>query len=230
MRYKFGSEIIIGLGGSIVCPDGVNVEFLRRFQKFIKPLIRSGKKIVVVIGGGGVAREYQKAASALTKVTNEDKDWLGIHATRLNAHLIRTVFRDVADPVVVDGADKVKKLKYKITVASGWHPGWSTDYIAFAMAEKLKIKEVIVAGKPDFVYSSDPVKNPKAKKFEGMSWKEYRKLIPTKWNPGMHAPVDPVATKLAMRAKINAIVIDGRELDNFEKLVKGREFRGTVVS
>lgn len=229
MRYKLGSKIIIGLGGSIVCPDGVNVEFLKKFQEFIKPLLRSGKKIVVVIGGGGVAREYQKSAGALTRVTDEDKDWLGIHATRLNAHLIRTVFRAVADPVVVDGADKVKKLKYKMTIASGWHPGWSTDYVAFAMAKKLKIKEVIVAGKPDFVYDSDPVKNPKARRFEELSWKEYGELIPKKWDPGMHAPVDPVATKLAMRGKINAIVIDGRELGNFKRLLRGEEFRGTII-
>ena len=229
MRYKFGSEIIIGLGGSIVCPEGVNIPFLKDFQKFARGLIKSGHSLVVVIGGGGVTREYQAAAGILAKVADEDKDWIGIHATRLNAQLMRTIFRDVANPVIWDNEMKVKRTKHKMVIASGWRPGWSTDYIAFAIAEKLKVKEVVVAGKPDFVYDSDPVKNPKAKKFEEISWKEYSELIPKKWDPGMHAPVDPVATKLAARNKINAIVVDGRELGNFNKLLRGEEFRGTII-
>lgn len=229
MKHKFGKQVIIGLGGSIVCPDGVNVAFLNNFQKFIRSFIRSGRKVVIVIGGGGVAREYQKAAASLTKVTNEDKDWLGIHATRLNAHLMRTVFRDISDPVVMDNHKKIKKLEYKLTVASGWTPGWSTDYVAFAIADKLKIPEVIVAGKPDYVYESDPTANPKAKKFESISWKDYRALVPEEWNPGMHAPVDPVATRLAAKRKIKAIVVDGRNLNNFRRLLSGKKFRGTIV-
>ncbi|HEY4526005.1 MAG TPA: UMP kinase [Candidatus Paceibacterota bacterium] len=229
MRYKFGSEIIIGLGGSIICPDGVSVPFLRKFQKFARALIKSGRSLIIVVGGGGVTREYQGVAGVLARVTDRDKDWIGIHATRLNAQLLRTIFRDVANPVIWDNAAKVKRTKHKIVIASGWHPGWSTDYVAFAIADKLKIKEVVVAGKPDFVYASDPVKNPSARKFERMDWKEYRKLIPEKWDPGMHAPVDPVAARLAARKNINAIVVDGRDLKNFGKLLRGGEFRGTII-
>ncbi|MFH0890834.1 MAG: UMP kinase [Candidatus Liptonbacteria bacterium] len=229
MRYRLGKEIVVGLGGSIVCPAGVNTAFLRKFHRFVSRITASGHKVVVVIGGGGVAREYQKAAGALIRVTNEDKDWLGIHATRLNAHLIRTVFRDTADPVVWDNEKKVGRLKYKVTVASGWHPGWSTDYVAFAIAKKLNIKEVIVAGKPDFVYGGDPAKDPQAEKFERMSWPEYAKLIPKTWNPGMHATVDPVAARLGARQGIRAIVLDGRNLKNFRALLRGGSFRGTII-
>ena len=46
----------------------------------------------------------------MSRVTDEDKDWIGIHATRLNAHLLRTIFRDVADPVVIDIRGKSKSF------------------------------------------------------------------------------------------------------------------------
>ena len=57
---------------------------------------------MLVVGGGALARQFQDAAGIVTKVNDEDKDWIGIHSTRLNAHLLRTIFRDVADPVIID--------------------------------------------------------------------------------------------------------------------------------
>ena len=232
MTHKFGNTIVVALGGSIVYPDTINVSFLKKFRKFVLQHIKKGKKFIIVQGGGQLCRLFQGAAHEVSPLMNDDKDWLGIHVTRLNGHLLRTIFRDVADPVMMDARGKIKKLKYPVTIAAGWRPGWSTDFVAAAVACDLHVPDYIVAGKPDHVYDRDPhgKGGEKAKPFDGMSWRKYRKLVPPKWVPGSHAPVDPIAAKLSSERKLKAIILDGRDLKNLENLLDGKAFEGTVIS
>ena len=229
MRHAFSKTVIIALGGSIVFPDQIDWDFLRRFRSFVLREIKKGRRFVIVSGGGRLSRIYQEAAGKVVKVTNEDKDWLGIHATRSNAHLLRTIFREEADPVVLDERHKIRKLSHPITIASGWRPGWSTDFIAVALAQDFNVPEAVIAGKPSHVYDKDFAKFPDAKPFTELTWSAYRKLVPAKWVPGAHAPVDPVAARLAEEADITAIVVNGKDLKNFGNLLSGRNFEGTVV-
>ncbi len=229
MRYAFGKRVVIALGGSIVYGETIDTVFIRRIEKFIRKFLRKKLKFVIVVGGGRLARVFQNAASAISRVTDEDKDWIGIHSTRLNAQLLRTVFRDAANPVVYDARKKIRALTYPVTIASGWRPGWSTDYVAAAIAADFSIPEFVVAGKPAYVYDTDPSDHRHAKPIEKISWPQYRKLIPSKWKPGSHAPVDPVAARLSHRRKMRAIIIHGKDLKNFENLLNGKDFRGTIV-
>lgn len=169
------------------------------------------------------------AADKIAPVTNEDKDWIGIHATRSNAQFIRTIFKDIADPTVIDIRHRLVKLKYPVTVGSGWRPGWSTDYVAITTAYDLGIPEVIIAGKPDFVYDKDPHEYKDANNFSYLNWGEYRDIIDDKWVPGLSMPVDPVAARFAEENNIKAIVINGKDLKNLEDLLKGYDFRGTLL-
>lgn len=230
MRHKFGKTVVVALGGSIVYPDAIDSKFIREFKKFIERFTKRNIRFVLVLGGGKIARTYQVAAHEVGQIANEDKDWLGIHATRLNAHLIRTIFRKIAHPVVIDQRHKLKKLIYPVTVGGGWHPGWSTDYVATVLAHDFGVGEVIVAGSPDYVYDKDPRKYKGAVPLPQLSWKAYRKLIPAKWTPGSHAPVDPVAARFGQEKKVQAIIINGKDLKNFEALLKGRDFKGTIIS
>jgi uridylate kinase len=229
MKYKFNKTVVVALGGSIVHPDEIDTNYLKDLKKFVAPLTKKGMKFVFVIGGGALARRFQNAAAAVAHVTDDDKDWIGIHATRLNAHLLRTVFRDVADPVVIDARGRVKVLMHPITIAAGWRPGWSTDYVAAQIAADFGARAYIIAGKPAFVYSGDPSVIKGAKPLLGLSWKEYRKMIPAKWIPGFHAPVDPIAAKLSDERGLRAVIINGKDLGNFRDLLNGKEFQGTIV-
>ena len=229
MRYAFGKTVVVALGGSIVHPDGIDVAFLKKFRAFLTPFVRRGTKFVLVVGGGRLARRFQEAAHAVAKVNDEDKDWLGIHATLLNAHLLRTVFRDVADPVIIDIREKIKKVRYPVTIASGWRPGWSTDYVAMRIAADMGIREAIVAGSPTHVYNKDYKKYRGAKPFDRISWAEYRRLIPPKWKPGLNAPVDPVGAALGAREGMRAVILNGRDLANFRALLLGKDFQGTII-
>ena len=230
MQHKFTKTVVIALGGSIIYPNEIDTEYLKHFKKFVEKFLKRGTRFVIVIGGGRLARVFQAAANEVSPIADEDKDWIGIHSTRLNAHLLRTIFRKVADPVVFDHRGKFEKLKYPVTIASGWRPGWSTDFVAAAIACDFEIPEFIVAGKPAFVYDKDPSVYKNAKSLPEMSWKNYRKLIPQKWTPGFHSPVDPVAAKLSHAEGLKAIVINGKDIKNFERLLTGKDFQGTIIS
>lgn len=221
---------VLALGGSIICPKKINTRYLARFYKFIKEYLKEGKKFIIVAGGGNVAREYQKSAARIVKLPDEDKDWLGIHATRLNAHLLRTIFRKEAHPVVFDSRFKIKNFQgHSIIIASGWHPGWSTDFVAVQIAVDFKIDKVLILGKPKYVYTHNPQKKKNARPIKKISWEDYLKKIPKKWKPGLHLPVDPIASTLAKKEGIKVIVAGAKDLDNLKNIIENKKYRGTLI-
>ncbi len=228
---KRGSYHVIALGGSVIAPNGLNVPYLKKFRMFIVRQLKKGRKFVIVTGGGSIARHYQGAISKLIRISEEDKDWIGIHSTRLNAHLLRTLFAKESYPVVMDNPLKplLKKAKKSLIIASGWRPGWSTDYIAMLLAERFRVRRVVIAGHPDFVYTRDNARYKNATPIRDLTWKEYQRLISRKWSPGMKVPVDPVATRLAKTLGIEAAVIRGTDFKNFRNVIEGKKFRGTII-
>lgn len=222
---------MIALGGSIIVSRSIQTRFLGRFRKFLLPFLEEGKRFVLVAGGGRVARDYQRAASQIVELSDEDKDWLGIHATRINGHLLRAIFFDLAHPVVFDDPFKViaNSEKYNLFIAAGWKPGWSTDYDAVLLAHRFGAKRLIVATKISYVYDADIEKNPKAKPLPELSWKQYRSMVGDTWIPGMRSPVDPIAAKFAQDHGIEAVVVRGTDLKNLAKVLRGEEFRGSII-
>lgn len=224
------NDFVIALGGSIVNPGEINTGYLKAFYNFIRRQTGRGKKFIIVVGGGALTRQFQQAASFAAAVTNEDKDWIGIHATRLHAHLLRTIFQKIAHPVVIDERRKLKDFDgHSLIIGAGWRPGWSTDFVAAQIAVDFKIPQLIVLGKPEYVYDKDNQKFSDAKPFEEISWKDYLKLIPSKWSPGMHAPVDPIAAKLAQKANLKVVVAGGKDLANVQNILAGKKFHGTTI-
>lgn len=229
---KNPKTIIISFGGSIIShkPGEVNVEFLKKFRNLILNFLKQGYRFVLIPGGGKVCRLYNAAASEIVRITNEDKDWIGIHSIRLHAHFLRTIFRNVAYPVVFDNPEKNPKTKWRVLIASAWLPGHSSDHNAVSIAQKFGIKEIINAGAASFVFDKDPAKFKDAEHFEKISWQDYRKIVGSKWTPGMKAPFDPIASKLAQKLKIRVLVLRGTEIENLKKAVAGKPFQGTIIS
>ena len=223
--------IVISLGGSIISPKvgEININLLKNFRKLILKFLKKRFKFIIIVGGGKTCRLYQSAASKIVKLPAEDRDWLGIHTTRLNAHLLRTVFRKVAYPVILDEPKKPVKNNWQLLIAAGWRPGRSTDYIAVLLARRFKVKEIINAGDVPFVYNKDPDKYKTAKAFKKISWREFRKIVGSRWSPGLSTPFDPIAAKLAEKLKIRVFIIKGTEIKNFEKVLLGGKFQGTTI-
>ncbi len=224
--------LIISLGGSVLVPDKINIRLIIKLKRLLTKIANKKKtKFVIVVGGGYPARNYQAIAGKINPhVSPFELDKIGIAATRFNAELIRTIFGDLAAKEVIYSEKLLKKPKNKITVVSGWIPGCSTDAIAIRTAKKLGLKLVIVAGRPDHVYTRDFTKFKDAKPFMSISWSHYRKLIPPIWYPGMPSPIDPIAALEAQRNNIDAIVIGGKNMANLESVLTGKKFKGTIIS
>lgn len=224
--------IVISLGGSIIVSKNVHTYFLERFRMMLLPLLKE-KRIVLVVGGGSTARNYQQAAAKISHISDEDKDWIGIHCTRLNAQLLRTIFVEHAHPVLLDNPQRPITQsdwsKYSLFIASGWRPGCSTDYIAFFLAHRFHANGVLIATKVPYVYDSDVAKHPHAKPLYDLTWKKYRKMVGNKWIPGMKAPVDPIAARYGQEKKMHAIVVRGTEIKNLRRAIVGGKFRGTII-
>ncbi|HJN56547.1 MAG TPA: UMP kinase [Candidatus Woesearchaeota archaeon] len=220
--------IIISLGGSLIVPEDVDSKFLRNFKKIIEKYIKKGYKFVVFCGGGKTARNYQKAVSEIVKSDNVSLDWIGIKATEINALLIKTIFSKNSEDEIIKNPLKKIKFRNKILIAAGWKPGWSTDYDAVLLAKNLKIKTIVNMSNIDYVYNKDPRKYKDAKKIKNIEWKKYRKISGNKWKAGLNLPFDPVASKEAEKSKVNVFII-GKNLKNFEDLLNGGDFKGTVI-
>ena len=221
---------IIALGGSVVAPETIDVRLIKRFRDLLKQQVRHGQRFIVVIGGGGIARIYQRATSSLANKAPEiELDTVGMRATRLNAELVRVAFGTNTHPDVVDSPEKLLHLRDPIAIAAGWMPGYSTDTVAVRIAEEINAKRVIIAGHPAYVYDRDISRYADAKPLKTLTWQEYRRIVPAHWRPGMPAPVDPVAAVRAERMGITALVVRAKNLANLASLLNGRPFRGTVI-
>ena len=223
---------VISLGGSLIVPKtGFNILFLKSFKQFILKFIENNHCFIIVCGGGNTARVYQKAALEVGELTPEDIDWIGIHATRLNAHFVRTLLREFAHPVVIKDYSDLKNIQWseQILIAAGWKPGWSTDYDSVLLAKQFKIKRVINLSNISHVYDSDPRVNLNAKQFKNMTWPEFRKLVGNTWDPGANVPFDPVASREAQAEKLEVCILDGTNLKEVEKAIQGEKFEGTII-
>ncbi|MBI5654731.1 UMP kinase [Candidatus Uhrbacteria bacterium] len=224
------TPIVISIGGSLVVPkDGIAIDYLRELNKFIRGQVKAGRRFIIVIGGGYTARQYQNAAKSIAKLHDDDADWLGIHATRLNAQLIRTVFKDIANPRV--NKDPTKRMAWTepLLIAAGWKPGWSTDYVAVRLARKYGAKRVINLTNIDAVYDKDPARFDDAVAVKRIAWKDFRKIVGDVWSPGANAPFDPIASKLAQKWGLEAVIASGHDLKNVKAIVDGKKFKGTLI-
>jgi uridylate kinase len=161
----------------------------------------------------------------------EDLDWLGIHATRLNGHLLRTVFKSIAYPIMLTNPDDVLDAPKDapLIVAAGYRPGASTDLRAVQIAERVGAVKVVNLSNTDYVYTDNPNTNPDAQKIEDIAWSEFRKLIPEEWDPGLSSPFDPIAAKEAEAKGIEVACINGAHLDELANYLDGKSFRGTRI-
>lgn len=238
MMVQHPDTFVLSLGGSVFAPTGelrgINIEYIKKFEKFIREQVAAGRRFFIVTGGGYTARLYRDAAAEVVgkdKVEDEDLDWLGVHATRINAHLFRTIFKDITPYKFLKHYDVVDKTvaEYPVVICSGWKPGWSTDYDAVLVANDYGIKTVINMSNIDKVYDSDPKTNPNAKAIEKMGWDELIDIVGGEWRPGMNAPFDPIASKLAKKIGLKVVVCNGNDLDNVEKILKGEAYEGTTI-
>lgn len=221
--------VIISLGGSLIIPDNIDIDFLKEFKTLILSHVAQGKKFVIVTGGGKICRKYQDAARELVNPSTEDLDWIGIASLKLNAELVRVIFGEYAHSEVILDLTKSFSSEKPVIIGGAHKPKTSTDFDAVLAAKSLGAKKVINLSNIDYVYDSDPKINPNAKKLETVSWADYRSIIPAEWSSGLHTPFDPIASEMAEREGIEVAILNGKPIDNLAKCLNGEKFLGTII-
>ena len=232
MAHK--DRIVMSIGGSLIVPNGgIDTKFLSELNVFIRDQLAKNpnRQFFLVIGGGKIARKYRDAGEKVIghNIPRDDLDWLGIHATKLNAHLVRTIFRDIAHPYIIKHYEIIRKVTEPVIVAAGWKPGWSTDYDAVMLCDDYDVKEIINLSNIDQVFDKDPKEFKDAKPFNKISWPDFRKLVGDEWIPGMNSPFDPVAAKRAEELGVKVAVLSGHDFANLRNYFNHEDFIGTVI-
>ena len=223
--------IVMSVGGSLIVPDHIDSNFLSTLKDLIMSETATGRRFILIAGGGITARRYQDAAASAANASKEDRDWLGIHSTRLNGHLLKVVLKEVAHQVMITNPDDILDVPKdeKVVVAAGYRPGASTDLRAVQIANLIGSKKVINLSNTDYIYTDNPHTNPEAEKIEAITWERFRTLIPEEWDPGLSSPFDPIAAKLAHAEDIEVANINGTKLISLKNYLDGKEFVGTRI-
>ena len=231
-------KCVIKIGGSLLFKDGKNIDSKKiiDFCNIIKNK-SNYDSIVVVCGGGILAREYINAVRTFSG--NEALcDTFGIELSRINSKLIIACLNENAFPQVPKTIEElsIAMLHEKILVMGGLQPGQSTTSVAAEVAEYINAENLVILTDVKGIYDKDPKKFEDAKLLKKLSYKEVQGIIlETSGNKqaaaGEYRIFDAVSLQILKRSKIEVFIMSGIDLSQFEKFWNGdKNISGTRIT
>lgn len=222
------NTVVVSLGGSTLYSNG---KFDSAKARRLAPVFSQASKhfnLVIVVGGGVLAQKYSEQARKESG-SEFDCDLAAIGATHVNA---RKMAKHVKGSVFVRTfAEAVKPFeKGKILFSGGMMPGMTTDSIAVLYAEFLRAARVVNVSNVDGIYSADPKKNSRAKKFSRLTHEQLVALA-AKFDSRKvreNFVFDLIACKLAARSKIPVYFVSA-DPEEIERALFGWNVSGTLV-
>ncbi len=221
-------NVVISLGGSILVKD--NFHNLKNLVEFFKS-ISNEHRLCIVTGGGKYAREYINAGR-LVGLKDYQLDEIAIELTRANAFLLSRALGEMADQRIYENEEEARDAFFnsnKIIVMGGTIPGQSTDSVASKLADEINADLLINASDIEGVYNEDPKKNKNAKLYKKLNYNDFREIIKKNpQSPGNYALFDLKAIDIIESNKIKTYMVDGNNVENLKKALKG-EYVGTII-
>jgi len=218
-------NIVIKFGGSLLFSEGgtINYEKITEFCDLIKNN-KNYDSIVIVCGGGTIARQYIKAIREFTE--NEILcDMIGIDISRINSRLMLANMKEFAYPQVPESFEElsIAIITNKIIVMGGLQPGQSTTSVAIQVAEFLKAVRLVILTDVDGIYDKDPKVFEDAKLLRELNYDSLQKIIleiseENQAAAGEYRIFDTVSLQILKRSNVVVSVISGSNLDQFKKL------------
>lgn len=222
--------IVLSLGGSLIIPEDININYLLNFKKII--LQNTSKyKFVIVCGGGSIARKYINSLRKI-KIRQELQSFAGISTTRMNARFMSYFFEINQKYGIPHTIKKLKQyLKKQDIVFCGaleYKPDQTSDSTSAQIAEKLNCSFINLTNVKG-LYDKNPKENKDAKLIKKISWQEFYEIAnKIKFKPGQHFVLDQKAAKIIKKSKIKTY-ITGENLKELDNLLKDKEFNGTQI-
>ncbi len=234
-KYK---RVLLKLSGEAFAGDreiGIDIGTLTKVAKQIKNVMEMGVAVTIVVGGGNIWRGTEAEANGIDRVT---ADYAGMLATVINALALQDILEregvhtrtqtaiginQVAEPYIRRRAIRhLEKGRVVIFAGGTGNPYMTTDTAAALRAIEINAEVLLMTkNKVDGIYSSDPIKNRDAKKFERLTHLEALNL--------RLEVMDATALSLCLENKLPIIVFDLKAPHSIEKAVRGEPI-GTLVS
>jgi len=213
---------------------GIDLQVARSVAKQIKQVKDLGVDLACVIGGGNMFRGLKAANEGMERVT---ADYIGMLATVMNSMALQDALEQEGVDTRVQTAIEIQRVaesfirrrairhleKGRVVIFAGGtgNPYFSTDTAAALRAIEIGADVILKATKVDGVYSSDPEKNPKAKKFDTLKYIEVL-------NKQLKV-MDATAISLCMDNHLPIVVFRLLETGNVKRVILGEQI-GTRVS
>jgi uridylate kinase len=222
-------RLVIKIGGSVIASP-LESELILQYSSILRTLKEDGHQIVVIVGGGRVAREFILIADKMG-LSDTDKDEIAILVSRLNAQLLARSLHELSSKDIPSSTEQVKRLldAGKIVVMGGLKPGITTDTVAAMVLESINSKILVKATDQDGIYDMDPKKFPNAKKLDRLTYDDLHSIVSQEgYKPGMHEILDSRSIQILERQKAKVMVINGIKPENLLLATKGVKI-GTIV-
>jgi uridylate kinase len=122
-------------------------------------------------------------------------------------------------------------MEKPILICAAEEPGHSSDVDAVKIAKRIGTNILYRLTNVDAIYTSDPKSNPDAQPIHKLTWDKYFEVLGiNEFTPGGHYPVDPVASKMSNEADLIFYLMDGENLENFSRSLRGEDFKGSIIT
>ena len=164
-------------------PYGIDPDVVARVAREVQDVRRLGVETCLVIGGGNIFRGVSGAAAGMERATG---DYMGMLATVMNALAMQNALDGldvstrvmsaipisaVCEPYIRRKAMRhLEKGRVVIFAAGTGNPFFTTDTAAALRAVEMGCAAILKGTRVDGVYSADPEIDPKAKRYDKLSY------------------------------------------------------------
>lgn len=214
--------------------ENISPQIVREIAEHVKEVVDLGVQTSIVIGGGNIWRGLSASHKGMDRTT---ADYMGMLATVINGLALQAALEQVGVVVRVQSAIEMKNVaepfilrravrhlevgRVVLFVAGTGNPYFSTDTTAALRASEIGADVILKATKVDGIYECDPKLDPKAKRYDKITFTEaLTKRLQV---------MDSTAFSLCMDNKIPIVVFDTKNASNFRDIVLGKKV-GTLVT
>ena len=234
MKYK---RVLLKLSGEALMGNqqyGIDSSVLSNYALEIKSIVETGCQLAIVIGGGNIYRGIQSEESGFDRVQG---DHMGMLATIINGMALQSALESLNIETRLQTAIKMEQIaepyirrrsirhleKNRVVIfgAGTGNPYFTTDTAAALRAIEIEADVILKGTRVDGVYSADPEKDSKAKKFDQISFDKAYDL-------GLKV-MDLTAFTLCKENKLPINVFNMNVAGNLKKICDGINI-GTLVT
>ena len=229
-------RVLLKLSGEALTGEnsfGIDPNIVARYAKEIKSIVDLGVEVAIVIGGGNIYRGMNESETGIERAQG---DYMGMLATVINGMALQSMLEkqgmytrllsaikmeQIAEPYIRRRAIRhLEKHRIVIFGAGTGNPYFTTDTAGSLRAIEIQADVILKGTRVNGVYTADPEKDPKAVKYDTISFKEcIDKNLKI---------MDMTAFTLCMENNLPIIVFDMNQEGNLKKLVCGEKV-GTLV-